>query len=351
MNRELTYSMQGYDPFGSLLPGRNYSSDSYAHGFNGMRKDDEVHGATGTSYDFGARLLDVRVGRWLSLDAKGSLFPGMTPYGFGAGNPIFYRDKDGNIIEPTDEKSRNQFNGAVTALFTSDGVVNETVVNMLTITGANLSGLTQDDYNTAMSTLNDPDQRAAFHGLFLSANSETAYRLTTISEGESAVVNDVEVSSIRLQMGANGVTSHRNDRLSSMEGMNQVVDVAISLESVGASKSGKGFGGVYRSGPAMVVGGLLSAFIHNDEYTALGNWNTRPLTEEIGITQLQTENMVMRSTGQGQLSGTDFVRPNDSDFGAKLRRVQNIPDQLRYQGKAFTYDPYVERDVTTTDLQ
>jgi len=299
--------------------------------------------------------LDVRVGRWMSLDAKGSLFPGMTPYGFAAGNPIFYRDKDGNIIEPTDEKSRNQFNGAVTALFTSDRVVNETVVNMLSITGTGLSNLTQEDYTTAMSTLNNPDQRAAFHGLFLTANSATTYRLATISEGESTLVNGVEVSSKTLQLGnsregissTHGVTSMKNSALSASRG-NPVVDVALSLESAGAMRAGDGLGAL-RSGPAMLVGGLLSAFIHNDEYTAPGNWNTRPLTEEIGITQLQTENMVMRATGRVQLSGTDFLRSNDTEFGDKLGGVRNIPDQLRYQGRAFTYNPYVERDVTVPD--
>jgi len=60
--------LQGYEPFGALLPGRNYSSSNYNSGFNGKRKDDEIHGVTGTSYDFGARLLDPRVGRWLNID-------------------------------------------------------------------------------------------------------------------------------------------------------------------------------------------------------------------------------------------------------------------------------------------
>lgn len=57
-----------YDASGSLLPGRNYSSSSYDYGFKGTRKDDEIHGATGTSYDFAARHYDPRVERWLSLD-------------------------------------------------------------------------------------------------------------------------------------------------------------------------------------------------------------------------------------------------------------------------------------------
>ena len=30
---------QGYEPFGSLLPGRNYSSDAYRFGFQGQEKE------------------------------------------------------------------------------------------------------------------------------------------------------------------------------------------------------------------------------------------------------------------------------------------------------------------------
>jgi RHS repeat-associated protein len=86
---------QDYEPFGSLLPGRNYSSGAYRFGFNGMPKDDEVHGATGTSYDFGARILDPRIGRWLSLDPLAQRFPHQSPYVAFDNNPIYYRDPDG----------------------------------------------------------------------------------------------------------------------------------------------------------------------------------------------------------------------------------------------------------------
>lgn len=91
-------SANGYEPFGSLLPGRNFSSNTYAHGFNGMRKDDEVHGATGTSYDFGARLYDPRVGRWLSLDPLAAKVPDASPYAFAINSPILMYDEGGNIF-------------------------------------------------------------------------------------------------------------------------------------------------------------------------------------------------------------------------------------------------------------
>jgi RHS repeat-associated protein len=66
-----------------------------------MRKDDEIHGATGTSYDFGARIYDPRVGRFLSLDPYSSKFPGESPYLFAGDNPIYYIDKNGEYKLPT----------------------------------------------------------------------------------------------------------------------------------------------------------------------------------------------------------------------------------------------------------
>lgn len=91
-------SAQGYEPFGSLLPGRNYSSDSYRFGWNGKENNNEVHNATGTSVDFGERMLDTRVGRWLSLDPKSSKYPHSSPYAAMGGNPLLFIDEQGEDI-------------------------------------------------------------------------------------------------------------------------------------------------------------------------------------------------------------------------------------------------------------
>jgi RHS repeat-associated protein len=71
--------------------------DGYRYGFNGMEKDDEVKG-TGNSYDFGARMYDSRVGRWLSTDPLAHKYPTMSPFVFCANNPIIYVDPDGRDI-------------------------------------------------------------------------------------------------------------------------------------------------------------------------------------------------------------------------------------------------------------
>ena len=49
------------------------------------------------AYDFGARIYDAKIGRWMSTDNYEKLAPAWTPYRFGLDNPIRYIDSDGNI--------------------------------------------------------------------------------------------------------------------------------------------------------------------------------------------------------------------------------------------------------------
>jgi len=81
-------SSQDYEPFGSLLPGRNYSSGSYRFGFQGQEKDDEMHGATGTSYNYTFRMHDARIGRFLSIDPLTGKYPHNSPYAFSENRVI-----------------------------------------------------------------------------------------------------------------------------------------------------------------------------------------------------------------------------------------------------------------------
>lgn len=88
-------SAQGYEPFGSLLPGRNYSSGSYRMGFNGKENDNEVFGSQGTFQDYGMRMYDTRIGRFPSVDPLASKYPFYTPYSFAGNKPIWAVDLDG----------------------------------------------------------------------------------------------------------------------------------------------------------------------------------------------------------------------------------------------------------------
>ncbi|MBS1940222.1 MAG: hypothetical protein JST38_05040, partial [Bacteroidetes bacterium] len=81
-------SAQGYEAFGSLLPGRNYSSSNYRWGFQGQIKDDEIFGATGTSYAFEYRMHDPRAGRFWSIDPLAAKYPHNSPYAFSENRVI-----------------------------------------------------------------------------------------------------------------------------------------------------------------------------------------------------------------------------------------------------------------------
>jgi RHS repeat-associated protein len=94
-NRASIRNISDYSPFGVQLAERTISGDGYRFGFQGQEKDDEVSGE-GNSYDFGARMYNSRIGRWLSCDAKAAKQPSQSPYKAFLNNPIVYVDPDGN---------------------------------------------------------------------------------------------------------------------------------------------------------------------------------------------------------------------------------------------------------------
>ena len=70
-----------------------------------MEKDDEMKGS-GNSYDFGARIYDSRLGRWLAVDPLVTKYPNLSPYNFVDNNPIVFIDPDGKDIVHFDNKGK-----------------------------------------------------------------------------------------------------------------------------------------------------------------------------------------------------------------------------------------------------
>ncbi len=87
-------SQNDYYPFGMLMPGRQYKVDGYRYGFNGKENDDEVKGE-GNQQDYGMRIYDPRLGRFLSVDPLTRSYPMLTPYQYASNNPIENIDLDG----------------------------------------------------------------------------------------------------------------------------------------------------------------------------------------------------------------------------------------------------------------
>ena len=67
----------------------------FEYGFNGKEHENE---ASQGDYDFGARIYDSKIGRWLSVDPMQSKYPNWTPYHFALNSPLRFTDKDGEVV-------------------------------------------------------------------------------------------------------------------------------------------------------------------------------------------------------------------------------------------------------------
>jgi RHS repeat-associated protein len=88
-------SAQDYYPFGMIMPGRTIvNGNGYRYGFNGKENDNEVK-ETGNQQDYGMRIYDPRIGKFLSVDPLTKDYPWNSSYAFAENNPIKYIDLDG----------------------------------------------------------------------------------------------------------------------------------------------------------------------------------------------------------------------------------------------------------------
>jgi RHS repeat-associated protein len=90
---------------GMVMPGRSYASESYRYGFNGMEKDPEGMGGGGSTYDYGFRIFNPQLGRFLSVDPLTASYPMLTPFQYASNTPIQAIDLDG--LEAVNAQSIN----------------------------------------------------------------------------------------------------------------------------------------------------------------------------------------------------------------------------------------------------
>ena len=76
-------------------PGSKNCLNSSTYGFNGKEKDDEWTGVSGATYDYGFRIYDARIAKFLSVDPLTKSYPWYTPYQFAGNSPIANLDLDG----------------------------------------------------------------------------------------------------------------------------------------------------------------------------------------------------------------------------------------------------------------
>jgi len=69
---------------------------AYRYGFNGKENDSEVKGL-GNQQDYGMRIYDTRLGRFLSVDPFSTMFADATPYNFAGNSPTGLVDFNGGF--------------------------------------------------------------------------------------------------------------------------------------------------------------------------------------------------------------------------------------------------------------
>ncbi len=115
-------STSDYYNYGMQMPGRNYKTENYRYGIQGKEKDNELAG-NGNAYDFGARILDPRVGRWLSTDPMADQFPSVSSYNAMGNNPVMMVDPDGKATLWAPLLSGTTYAGQIIEITTSGQII------------------------------------------------------------------------------------------------------------------------------------------------------------------------------------------------------------------------------------
>ena len=87
-----------YYPFGLQMDQRSYTlggAKGHRYGFNGKEKDQDGEWGSNTHYDYGFRIYNPAIAKFLSVDPLTKSYPELTPYQFSSNRPIDGIDLDG----------------------------------------------------------------------------------------------------------------------------------------------------------------------------------------------------------------------------------------------------------------
>ncbi|MEZ5059812.1 MAG: RHS repeat-associated core domain-containing protein [Saprospiraceae bacterium] len=88
-------SAMDYYPFGLEMEGRTADFENYRYGYNGKEALRNNEWGSQTHYDYGFRIYNPGLGRFLSVDPLAAEFPSWSSYSYTFNNPIRFIDPDG----------------------------------------------------------------------------------------------------------------------------------------------------------------------------------------------------------------------------------------------------------------
>jgi len=186
-------SVSDYYPFGMGMDSRTQSAGGYRWGFNGMEKYDDWQGE-GNAYDFGARVYDSRLGRWMSVDPLAYEYPSFSPFIALINSPIRFLDPDGKKVYAYDEYSQKNVLEYLADQF-AEGIFSFTKSGRLRfnkkmfrafLEAPNTSEVQRELLQAVAAVVNNPKEVSVY--VFEEASKIDIYRNPQVKSGKKLVV-------------------------------------------------------------------------------------------------------------------------------------------------------------------
>jgi len=289
------------------IPGRKYEAQSgYRYGFNGKEKDNEIKGI-GIQQDYGLRIYDSRIAKFLSVDPLTKSYPFYSPFQFAGNTPIQAIDLDGG--EPwvrSTLRGVSEMRSAITAVSTSSTIESGFVLSFS-------QGLAVDPQGNVL--------------MFSAAGGLAALRSGfSTNAGLSFTVNatfyNSNLKNLTQLLGKGGVGSYSG-------GWNEVISLSYTQEQfddgtiIGDTYSiGLGYSGL----PAGVnkqktyATGVVLTGVEYDKV-----FNTRSNAETQGVRHASEQNYL-----QAKIAAEENGKPNSVDYGKALYMHTYVKTVLNY---------------------
>ena len=142
------------------MPGRQYTqaNSGYRYGFNGKENDKDI--SVG-GQDYGMRIYDTRIGKFLSVDPLTKSYPFYTPYQFAGNKPVLANDLDGL------EEVAYPVVAALKSLKTLAQVTDKVIIGGIGVSAAAGIGMASASFKANLSLAADPLGNFAVSGGYM----------------------------------------------------------------------------------------------------------------------------------------------------------------------------------------
>ena len=283
-----------YYAFGQRHP-RSEHAQSSANRFKYNGKELQTVGGLGY-LDYGARMYDQSLGRWLTTDPLSEKYYGLSPYVYCGNNPLNMIDPDGREVRGITKQDAQNFRNDIYKVLADDKFAN--VRTLIDIKGKTFKSIDAGKLSSAMEGLTLTDDESAYITMITGAiNSKDVYKVEYVS-GEYTSSE-----------GAKAFVNHMNKELGEGIG-DKMVTPDGKLSSAWIRNSGDGLNVPTQNGSHSFIGGSLQgserAVTSGHEVFGHGIPAAKKLKPaENNANAIRTDNLIRRILGLPQRDGSN----------------------------------------------